>query len=114
MEVKFRLWCDNKKEWEKDEWYLNKNGKIIDAKRQIEMKKETHFLSQSTGLLDKNGVEIYGGDIVKNEYEKLGLVRYENGALIISNTCGWFKKDHGLQFEVIGNIYDNPELLAKQ
>lgn len=38
-QVKYRLWCNNKKEWEKDEWHLTSDGIIIDTKRNIEMKK---------------------------------------------------------------------------
>lgn len=77
---------------------------------------------QYTGLKDKNGVEIYEGDIVKEPY----YVDEINGFLLLEVVFkdGEFlgkvlnKKGFGLQRltmyrEVIGNIYENPELLKE-
>ena len=85
-------------------------------------------LMQYTGLTDKNGVEIYEGDIVKyvlwgNEYEiwteyRIDFIKFKDGEFYprpISNMCedGWYS-DGLKDFEVIGNIYENPELLEQQ
>ena len=76
-------------------------------------------VGQITGLLDKNGKKIFEGDIVDilTENEEIGVVAYEDGGFLV-NADGFCVDFHsninGTDLEVIGNIYDNPELLEAQ
>lgn len=82
---------------------------------------DPNTIGQFTGLLDKNGKEIYEGDIILQQgysSKRPMLVRFGHGAFIV----GW----HGgsstatrpmliqKRCEVLGNIYENPELISKK
>ena len=79
-------------------------------------------VQQFTGLLDKNEVEIYEGDIIEfaytTEHTLVGYVGYSELHACFSVTTGDTVKDfisladHRSSFNVIGNIYENPELLS--
>ena len=78
-------------------------------------------LMQYTGLEDKNGVEIYEGDIVETVYNGevfAGVVVYDLSEVDFKVTDGKEKYGRNFQYltgndenEVLGNIYENPELL---
>lgn len=86
--------------------------------------KKKHTILQFTGVEDENGKEIYDGDIVLNHtksIERNGVVKYSDihHAYIIDYKRKKDKRDnwlfmHGTEhnLEVIGNIYENPELLT--
>ncbi len=73
-------------------------------------------LMQFTGLHDKNGVEIYEGDICIwyiNGFERLGEIYYHNQSFEMrSPSLGYIGWDANRgEIEVIGNIHETPELL---
>jgi hypothetical protein len=81
------------------------------------------IILQYTGLLDKNGKEIYEADVVKKHFMKrdrtIGFdvytVTWDNKYASFFLGSGYHKDwiDEG-ENEVIGNIYENPELLKEE
>jgi uncharacterized phage protein (TIGR01671 family) len=74
---------------------------------------EHKTIGQYTGLKDCDGQELYEGDICElrtgyGMYGTKGVVGFEKGEFYFTNL------DEGLfgEFKIIGNIYENPELLA--
>ena len=78
-------------------------------------------LEFDTDLKDKNGKEIYEGDIVtlngeceEIEYSDCSIVTFENGCFRVGegyeNEAGSYLSD----WRIIGNIHENPELVAKE
>jgi len=125
-EIKFRIYADNKfynkclvgntnntndEKWTCPMVWLEKQKEWVHC--------DNGIICQYTGLHDKNGKEIYEGD--KVEITREGI--YEKGIIIFKNGCFFIKSKETLlalyncelnnyKVKVIGNIYDNPELLG--
>lgn len=91
--------------WETDEYGMNE----IEQPWEV----ENIEIMQWTGLKDSNGVEIYEGDILQSEhYFKYKVVFKGDGWRCDSLKNSRFKNRFiGRDLKVIGNIYENPELL---
>lgn len=86
-------------------------GETISWANTIPDKNDDIILMQFTGLKDKNGKEIYEGDIFQWGREK-GEVIFSDGCFIFkTKIMSMTMRDHRpTEYEIIGNIYENKEL----
>ncbi len=123
-EIKFRIWdIENKEMLEVQELDFEPTfygGRIAIRPDQYNdyFDTEDMILMQYTGLHDKNGKEIYEGDILKSiQWNDIYLVKYIGTAFYLCRKGNkGFNKittwNNAEKSEVVGNIYDNPELLG--
>lgn len=118
-EIKFRAWDYQNNQWATDSDVLGSVGLTFGVKDyfiNIAGEKAVRFdFQQFTGLKDKHGKEIYEGDIIRNddldcvvEYNAPSFVRHVIN-FDLRNSIYPFKSHH--EYEIIGNIHSNPELL---
>jgi uncharacterized phage protein (TIGR01671 family) len=121
-DIKFRAWDKYSKymfELDDKDFFVNNNG--VYERESIDYAGDVYnnisdrlILMQYTGLKDKNGVEIYEGDLV------IGTGKINPYPIIFDDGCFGYDSGEGLleldferHMEVIGNIHQHPDLLNK-
>lgn len=124
MIPKFRAWDTTNKEMFKDTFAITESGQVVVVDQSsVFVSPDYVFVDhlvvmQSTGLVDKNSKEIFEGDVVR-VLDSTYTVFYDNerGSYRLKPHDDRWNVDymsnfsHGGNFEVIGNIYENKELL---
>lgn len=130
MNPKFRAWLPTSK-WMCEVTVIDYDLRSVDICRigdvehytEMTVRKDEVILMQSTGLFDKNGVEIFEGDVAvmdgwrrqvvtfgtQEVEEEFGSVRIYRGFNLYLG--GGYPNAVMSEFEVVGNIYENPELM---
>ena len=109
-EIKFRAWIKS----------VNKMGDwntiLKECDRFSVLSNDNFIFMQFTGLLDKNGKEIYEGDVF-NLLDKNGKIISPANVVQLADFLGgdyWIKQNNGVPiYEIIGSIFENKEILEK-
>ena len=108
-EIKFRAWQD-------EGMLIQENSGVYATKKFLDKLYEDCILMQFTGLHDKNGKEIYEGDVVMYTEcncsgadipNQMAAVEYDEGSFVPVS------EGYCAKVEVIGNIHQHPELLGE-
>jgi uncharacterized phage protein (TIGR01671 family) len=123
--IKFKVWCKGTSDnpnFNKPRW-INPNDfifrKYYPYFPDLDVDSEHFEIVQFTGLEDKNGKEVFEGDIIRVTYDMDGEIEtylspvvFEGGAFGDKFDCFFsYSFIPSFQMEVLGNIFENPELL---
>ena len=106
-EIKFRTWDEQYKQF----WKVFFIHSMFGSVNYMDMSKDW-IPNQFTGLKDKNGKEIYEGDIAIFGSDPAEQIIFKSGAFRWGGDFDYILQiSEEYETEVIGNIYENPELL---
>ena len=125
MIPKFRAWDSVKKEMFKDTFAITESGQVVVVEQESVASPPDYVfvehlvIMQSTGLHDKNGKEVFVGDIIKctRGCPHEVYLEKEYGGLFIGGMPAVYLKGLTSGYawtgaeEILGNIWENPELL---
>ena len=101
--------------WRVGDTYAN----IVDKDTEVIYSVLTKTIGQSTGMTDKNGNEIFEGDIVKTSHggsTYYAKIEWDDGSFWVTNhdiqMPSYISEVSKTYLEIIGNIHDNPDLLG--
>ena len=133
MIPKYRAWDSAKKEMFKDTFAITESGQVVVVEQESVASfpdyvfVEHLVIMQSTGLVDRDGKIIFEGDVVQFEdcytetdflYVNTGIVEWSQGSFTITNRdsveMGDLLDGEFLDVIIIGNVYENPELLEDE
>lgn len=103
--IKFRA-------WDKDlhQWKVFEELPALAIYNSYELRHDFENWCQYTGLKDRQGKEIYEGDIIR-DYTFDRKEPFYKGFVVKMGVFGWLNVGHHYNSEVTGNIYENPVLL---
>lgn len=112
-EIKFRAWEKERglmyQDWDDTGHSPAMRGKGGGVELGFALLSDEYDVMQYTGLKDKNGVEIYEGDILQGGLEQEVVEFVDGGFQPLTDDGFMFHAEHRL--EVIGNIWENKDLL---